>query len=419
MTIPSFKIKHKQYLLAGVVGAIGLIIIGAVLWSADPTPEVATDELPVKESQITTAGQRINPQEMWVDRMESDSKLTREKLEALEKLLMSNIKLTSDKDPQATELEQSQEDEGIEDGPSNSLPTQELPAPDVLPQMSGIGAGQKPSPGSVVRKIVLNLSKTDGKGPAERSTIENTIPAGAFAKAVLLGGVDASTSVQSQSDPRPVLLRVVDHGNLPRKFQSDLKACHILASSYGDLSSERVYMRLEKLTCTERLTGEISETQVAGYVVGEDGRAGIRGVVADRAGPVLRDSLVGGFLSGVGQFFSVQQQKTDFPTSPFAAAPALAPGQMLTAGAASGVSKALDKYADFYIKRLEQLQPVLQVAAGRQVDIVFTEGTQFGDTSVRQTISKIRNQSRQKTIQSLEESQDNSDWLPSVNKQGE
>ena len=150
--------------------------------------------------------------------------------------------------------------------------------------------------------------------------------------------------------------------------------------------------------------------------VGEDGRAGIRGVVADRAGPVLRDSLVGGFLSGVGQFFSVQQQKTDFPASPFTAPPALAPGQMLTAGAASGVSKALDKYADFYIKRLEQLQPVLQVAAGRQVDIVFTEGTQFGDTSVRQTIGKIRNQSRQKTIQSLEESQDNSDWLPSANK---
>lgn len=417
MTIPSFKIKHKQYLLAGVVGAIGLVIIGAVLWSADPTPEVKANDVPVKESQITTSGQRINPQEVWVERVESESKLTRDKLEALEKLLMENVKRTSDTERQAAELEKPQEDDQMIDAPSNDIPVQELPTPDAFPQ---IGMGQQSGKtGAVVRKIVLNLSKTDGKGPGERSTIENTIPAGAFAKAVLLGGVDASTSVQSQSDPRPVLLRVADHGNLPRRFHSDLKACHILASSYGDLSSERVYMRLEKLTCTERLTGEISETQVAGYVVGEDGRAGIRGVVADRAGPVLRDSMVGGFLSGVGQFFSLQQQKTDFPASPFAQAPALVPGQMFTAGAASGVSKALDKYADFYIKRLEQLQPVLQVAAGRLVDIVFTEGTQFGDTTVRQTISKIRNQSRQKTIQSLEENQDNSDWLPSVNKQGE
>lgn len=409
MTLPSFKIKHKQYLLAGVVGAIGLVIIGAVLWSADPTPEIKVDEVPVKVSQITTSGQRINPQEVWVERVESESKLTRDKLEALEKLLMENVKLTADSTPQMEELPEPMDENNVQEAPAKELPQQDL-----LPQMGMEQPSGKPGP--VVRKIVLNLSKTDGKGSGEKSTIENTIPAGAFAKAVLLGGVDASTSVQSQSDPRPVLLRVVDHGNLPRRFQSDLKACHILASSYGDLSSERVYMRLEKLTCTERLTGEISETQVAGYVVGEDGRAGIRGVVADRAGPVLRDSLVGGFLSGVGQFFSVQQQKTDFPASPFTAPPALAPGQMLTAGAASGVSKALDKYADFYIKRLEQLQPVLQVAAGRQVDIVFTEGTQFGDTSVRQTIGKIRNQSRQKTIQSLEESQDNSDWLPSTNK---
>jgi len=419
MTIPSFKIKNKQYLLAGVVGAVGLVIIGLVLWSADPAPVDTSDEVPVKESQITTAGQRLNPQEIWVDRMESDSKLTREKLEALEKLLMANVKLSAGSESRVEELPQSDEDEEVRNAQSNEVPVQELPATETLPQVPGVVERQTGTSGSVVRKIVLNLSKSDGKGPGERSTIENTIPAGAFAKAVLLGGVDASTSVQSQSDPRPVLLRVVDHGNLPRRFQSDLKACHILASSYGDLSSERVYMRLEKLTCTERLTGEISETQVAGYVVGEDGRAGIRGVVADRAGPVLRDSMVGGFLSGVGQFFSLQQQKTDFPASPFAQAPAFAPGQMLTAGAASGVSKALDKYADFYIKRLEQLQPVLQVAAGRQVDIVFTEGTQFGDTSVRQTITKIRNQSRQKTIQSLEESQDNSDWLPSVNKQGE
>jgi conjugal transfer pilus assembly protein TraB len=409
MTLPSFKIKHKQYLLAGLVGASGLAIIGFILWSADPAPEMSTDQVPVKESQITTSGQRINPQEVWVERVESESKLTRNKLEALEKLLMENIKLSADSAPHVEEIPQAPEEEHEQEAPKN-----EFAVPETLPQ---IGMGQQlGKPGPVVKKIVLNLSKTDGKGPGEKSTIENTIPAGAFAKAVLLGGVDASTSVQSQSDPRPVLLRVVDHGNLPRRFQSDLKACHILASSYGDLSSERVYMRLEKLTCTERLTGEISETQVAGYVVGEDGRAGIRGVVADRAGPVLRDSLVGGFLSGVGQFFSIQQQKTDFPASPFTAAPALAPGQMLTAGAATGISKALDKYADFYIKRLEQLQPVLQVAAGRQVDIVFTEGTQFGDTSVRQTISKIRNQSRQKTIQSLEESQDNSDWLPSSNK---
>ena len=149
-----------------------------------------------------------------------------------------------------------------------------------------------------VRKIVLKLSnkKLSGNLASKKKTIENTIPAGAFAKAVLIGGVDASTSITAQNDPRPVLLRVTDHGNLPRRFKSDLKACHVLASSYGDLSSERVYMRLEKLTCTERLTGEISETEVSGYIVGEDGRAGVRGIVTDRAGPLIPKQPLGRLL---------------------------------------------------------------------------------------------------------------------------
>ena len=37
---------------------------------------------------------------------------------------------------------------------------------------------------------------------------------------------------------------------------------------------------------------------IQGYVAGEDGRAGIRGVLVDRAGPVMRNAMIGGFFSG-------------------------------------------------------------------------------------------------------------------------
>ncbi len=387
--IPAFKLKKKQYLYAGIAGALVLGLIGLLIWSVDDN--VAVEEASsLKESNIITAGQRINPQEVWVERMESENKLTNKKLDALEKLLMSNIKNAAELE---NKLEHNQQAESGD-------PLQVAPLPGQAPEVT-IPSG--------VRKIVIKLtSKTlPGEKPIEKSTIENTIPAGAFAKALLLGGVDASTSVAAQSDPQPVLLRLLDHGNLPRKFKSDLKACHVLASSYGDLSSERVYMRLEKLTCTEKLTGEISETQVSGYVVGEDGRAGIRGVVADRAGPLIRNSFIGGFLSGIGQFFGAQEQKSVFPVSPFGQTKALSPQQMATTGAATGASNALEKYADFFIKRAEQLQPVLQVAAGRSVDIIFTQGTKFGATSVKEAIKKIRDRSRRElsqreTIQQLE-----------------
>jgi conjugal transfer pilus assembly protein TraB len=420
MITPAFLLKKKQYLLAALVGTLGLGIMGLLIWSVDN--DAFDDEpfqTPIKETQITTAGQRVNPQEVWVERMESENKLTQNKLDTLEKLLMSNIKNSGESESRLQQKLHEIEQRKLEPQTAASLSNpMHHPMGQILPMQPSEHHAPPPHPATGVRKIVLNLSNNPAnnlvahKATQDKTTLENTLPAGTFAKAVLLGGVDASTAVAAQADPRPVLLRIADEGNLPRQFKSDLKACHVLASCYGDISSERVYMRLEKLTCTERLTGEISETQVAGYVVGEDGRAGVRGVVADRAGPMIRNSLMGGFLSGMGSFFSAQQQKSVFPISPFGQTNALSVQQMLSSGASEGTSQALDKYAEFFIKRAEQLQPVLQVAAGRQVDIVFTQGTRFGETSVRKSLTKIRTQSRQHAIQKLEGSADSQSWLP-------
>ncbi|MDI9640433.1 TraB/VirB10 family protein [Geitlerinema splendidum] len=201
------------------------------------------------------------------------------------------------------------------------------------------------------------------------------MPAGAFAKTILLSGLDASSAMTASSDPRPMLLRLIDPGTLPRRFQSDLKDCHCTASAYGDLSSERVYARLEKLTCIERTTGEIIETQVAGYIAGSDGKAGIRGVVASKDGQFLGRSLVGGVFAGLSNVANPQNRQAQ--VNPFAPNQVSPPniGDIFTAGMTSGVSTALDRLSQYYIDRAEQLQPVIQVAAGQVVDIVFTQGT--------------------------------------------
>lgn len=119
----------------------------------------------------------------------------------------------------------------------------------------------------------------------------------------------------------------------------------------------------------------------------------------------------------MGKFFESQQTQLTLPTTPFGAMNPLGAKQILSAGAASGTSHALEKYADFFIKRAEQLQPVLQVAAGREVDIVFTQGTRFGETSVRKTLSKIRDKSRQEAVQSLEA--ESANWIPEMPEQGD
>ena len=261
----------------------------------------------------------------------------------------------------------------------------------------------------------MNIRLHNSKANSLLKTTDNTIPAGAFAKAILLGGVDASTSIQSASDPRPVLLRVTDFGTLPRRFKSDLKGCHVLAASYGDISSERVFMRLEKLTCVERKTGEVVEMNVQGYVAGEDGRAGLRGSVVDRAGESMRNALVGGFFSGMGSFLSQAHNPVTFsPLNGLAQTNPLTNEGILKHGAAKGTSNALEKYADFYIKRAEQLQPVIQVAAGRPVDIVFSQGFAFGDSAIRHAVGKINDQKRHQQIQTVEENPTSVQaWIPS------
>ncbi len=402
------KIQKKQILLAGLIGGTTLFLCVLLIGFMDESP-VTPD--PPPKSRILTAGQRINPQEIWVERIEGENKLTQKKLDALEKLMTAQVKSTQQSEGKVQQLEQ--ELEGLK-GQKSLESTAQSDVSDhasLSPATNLVDLQEQNMPG--IKKITLNLSGNSPQGKKQEvATPENTLPAGTFAKAVLLGGVDASTAISAPSDPRPVLLRITDKGTLPRKFCSDLKECHILASSYGDLSSERVYMRLEKLTCTERLTGEISETQVAGYVSGEDGKAGVRGVIVDRAGPLIRNSLIGGFFSGIGTFFEHSKNQLTLPMTSFGGINPFSPQAMLSAGAASGTSKALEKYAEFFMKRAEQLQPILQVAAGREVDIVFTQGTRFGETSVRKTLSKIRNESRKQAVQSLETDPLSQSWLP-------
>ncbi len=411
-------LKKKQFLVLAGVGsllALALLFLFDVVTSSKESQTASKTQ----ESKIAGSTSHLDPREIWAGRMEEESKKLNDKLKDLEGLLnqtmAENAKRTTSQDENA--LQQLQEQ-------INTL-QQQLEQKNQEPEQDASSARISTFDGQTSKKIVLNLRKNARyEAHQNRKKVEDTIPAGAYASAILLGGVDASTSVSAANDPRPVLLRVIDPGTLPRKFKSDLKNCHVLASAHGDLSSERVYMRLEKLTCTETLTGEISETQVAGYIAGEDGRAGVRGVVVDKTTDLMRNSLLGGFASGISNFLQASNQSSVFPTTPFGQKNALTDDQLLKSGAYSGIGNALEKYADYYIKRAEQLQPVLTVQAGRKVNMVFTEGTKFGDTTVKQVIAEAReqalSQSRDKIqVEALKETNSqNSEsihrWLPKI-----
>ena len=215
---------------------------------------------------------------------------------------------------------------------------------------------------------------------------ENFIFATTYARCVLLGSVTVSAGVGASSNPQPVLLRLTDAGNLPNNVRGFLKDAVVIGAAYGELSSESVVIRLERIVKIDK-NGKIGmDIPVKGYVAGENGDSRIRGVVIDRAGMVVRRAAIGGFLSGVAEFVTRSNTNSNVtfePNSGLAKFSPQAGSKMLEQGASKGIGNAVEKYADFYIKRAEQLQPVIQIDGGRKLTIVFTESVKASTVNMK------------------------------------
>jgi conjugal transfer pilus assembly protein TraB len=400
------KVRLNQYVLLwcliGILLVVVLILV-CLLLSDLPKSHESTSY----KSSITTGASRIDPKEIWVEKFSHDQDLNTKRMDAMEKMFQTLIDMnqkTPEKQDSVSDLQnnlkQTMKEDFVQPASFKTLDMNTQPLKVIKNQSQDSFYEKKVFRSKGIQKITLSLH--NARVSKALKTSDNTIPAGAFARTVLMGGVDASTSIQASNDPRPVLLRLTDHGTLPRKFKSDLKDCHALAACYGDISSERVFMRLEKLTCMERKTGEVLEITIQGYVAGEDGRAGLRGRVVDRAGESMRNAAVGGFLSGMGNFLGQAHNPISFfPGTGTVQTNPLTNGEILKSGVAKGATGALEKYADFYIKRAEQMQPVIQVEAGRIADIVFTQGVPLGDSVVRNSLVKENDQQRLKNIQNV------------------
>jgi conjugal transfer pilus assembly protein TraB len=207
------------------------------------------------------------------------------------------------------------------------------------------------------------LPKTENKGAY--------LPAGAFARAVLLGGIDAPTGGQAQRNPQPVLMRLQDNAILPNRYRYAVKECFVVGAAYGDISSERAYIRTESLSCVTP-NGEAIDIPLHGYVAGEDGKAGMRGRLISKQGQILANALMAGVVSGIGQGF--RDSSTSTAISPLGSVQSTKDGKEFEAGVASGVGKALDRLAQYYITLAEKTFPVIEIDAARQVDVIVTKG---------------------------------------------
>ena len=235
--------------------------------------------------------------------------------------------------------------------------------------------------------------------PAEESDSKHVsayIPAGTIVKCVLVSAADCSVGVSQAADPAQMLLRPLSNGKLPRGVRVALKDSVLMARGVGDLANERVRIRVDRMTLVNP-NGEYVETEVSAYVSGEDGREGMRGIVVDRSGSIITRAAFASTIQGIasGIQASLNNQTLSKLSKESDSRVILDVDTFRNAGI-QGATTGLNKLADYYIKRAEQLQPSIQIAAGRVVDVIFTHGVKIGEKDLKKKFEIERNLSKQK-----------------------
>jgi len=416
-------LKRQMMLgMAGIVAFVGVLFFG--MWLTDPNRgkpdarEIARLESEeVVKNYKDSASSSLTPQDQWIAKSEEELLTYQQTNKALNervKVLESNLQRLLDKPSHSVNKLNKPADPFATDK-ALSL-DQALPSPDATtplppggPQISSFGfdtpspapqplapkpPASKPAapPPSLASPAVSSSSVTAeqvpvlqeemevfliGEASAVRpKNVDHYLPAGSFVKVSLLSGVDATTGGESTQNPQPILMRLIDLGVLPNYFSSDIVDCHATGTVRGDISSERAKIRSEFLSCVLD-NGDVAEIKIKGWVNGEDGKEGFRGRLVEKSGALIARSFVSGLFSGLGNSLASQYQTVS--QNALGSVTTMNPGDAGKAGLAQGSSTALDKIADYYMARANEIFPIIEVSSNRIGELVLQQGVDFGD----------------------------------------
>jgi conjugal transfer pilus assembly protein TraB len=408
--------KQRQYvmlatILMGGVGMLWLIFAFTDTGAKDKGAKASTGApSAVTNIGVMTPGQQVNPVDQWVgtagsklaqyeNEREEQGRLNKDR-QAFEARTMQRF---SDLEQRLTSANQGAQMAAAAPTapnlpsttpsvlpPAASLPLP--PPPSAPPRASASGLmppglpNVQPAPAAPATPVLTRITLVDRTAPAngqvngspatasvETKTVATYLPV-SFTRGTLLGGLDAPTGGQSQSNPHPVLIRLSDNSVLPNRFRGEYRDCFVIAAGYGDISSERAYLRTENLSCV-RADGATLEVRIQGSVYGEDGKVGMRGRLVTKQGQMLANALLAGVVSGIGS--GLATSSTSYSTSALGTIATASGADAYKAGLGTGVGKALDRLAQYYIKLAENTFPVIEVDAGREIDVVITKGVRI------------------------------------------
>lgn len=234
--------------------------------------------------------------------------------------------------------------------------------------------------GSVTSTRSVEILRFESNGPEDilpnAYDVRNYLPPNAYVKAKVLVGVDATVGVKAQNDPKPVEFRIIgpaySASHDGKRLETDVKGCVVNGAAYGELSSEKIFVKLQKMTCPDG-PGRVAVANVEGYLAFQ-GKAGIRGRVVSREGDLVTQALLAGIAGGFGRGFSANANSQFRTVGIGSVDNTLSAQQILTGGLGQGLATAAETVSDYLIERAEQYQPVIEMPTGVEVELVFING---------------------------------------------
>jgi conjugal transfer pilus assembly protein TraB len=387
--------QQRQYALLAALLAAGIGALWLIFALADDGTPTSAGTQAAKPDAVTNLGvmapgAQLDPADQWVgvagrkladyeQERDRQQRLNQERqafeTRTLERFADLEKRLTAPPTPA----------EPATPPPAEALPpAQSLPPPPPPPSgtTGAFPAGEPPvppAPPATPQLQRISLARPTARGgsddPAasDNRNVATFLPV-SFTRGILLGGLDAPTGGQSQANPHPVLIRLSNDSVLPNGFRGQYRECFVIAAGYGDISSERAYLRTESLSCV-RNDGATLEARIQGSVYGEDGKVGMRGRLVTKQGQMLANALLAGVVGGIGQ--GMATASADYSTSALGTVSNLSGSDAYRAGLGTGVGRALDRLAQYYIRLAENTFPVIEVDAGREIDVVITKGVRI------------------------------------------
>jgi conjugal transfer pilus assembly protein TraB len=399
--------RKQRLLLAGVAGA-GLVLSSIWIFSGDET-EGETAEDGVSEVAVSTKDMvnRNLSQQEWMALSENRFQSTENQLKSIDgqnrrlEMLTAQVETLKGQN-QAMQADgqrvlsayQAENEQLRRQVGERRAPAPVAPGPTALYGPGGTQAYQRPDgapgaapatlrPASEVKLVNFSSAETGNatrvaKGNTVYTDSINYLPPNSFARAKVIVGVDASAGVNSQTDPLPVVLRVTGPARSVyqngRLLTTKIEGCLVNGAARGDLSSEKVYVKLQKMTCPQP-GGRYAVSEVKGFIA-FGGKTGVRGRVVSREGSLVTQAFLAGLAGGFGRGFSANAnsvfQGTNISTN--GQRDKLSTGEILEGGFGEGIAQTGDMVSKYLIERAEQYQPVIEMPTGVDVEIVFLEG---------------------------------------------